>query len=212
MNAEEIRLNLSHCQYPTRGLGYGRRVGIWLQGCSIHCPGCIVPETWETAPKHNVTLPWLLNELLEWLNEADGVTISGGEPFDQPLALLSLVSALRTLCFGDILVYSGYPWRKLETEHNAVVRRVDVVASEPFVAARHTGMPLVGSANQQVHLLTDLARERYTDWHHFDHEIGICERDGVIYMTGILRPGELTQIAEDLSRRNWKARVTHATI
>ncbi|MCT5046402.1 radical SAM protein, partial [Pseudomonas aeruginosa] len=27
-------------------MGTGRRLGIWFQGCSIRCPGCISADTW----------------------------------------------------------------------------------------------------------------------------------------------------------------------
>ena len=148
------RPRLAKCHHPVRGLGFGRRVGIWFQGCSIRCRGCIVPETWESGPNHQVELAALLQALLPWLDDSDGVTISGGEPFDQPEALLALVTALRRLGSGDILVYSGYPWRRLNQRHQDVIAVVDVVVSEPFRTDRRvSNAVLVGSTNQCVHLL-----------------------------------------------------------
>ncbi len=40
-----ILLNKAH--FPVTVLGPGRRIGIWLQGCSIGCAGCISQDTWE---------------------------------------------------------------------------------------------------------------------------------------------------------------------
>ena len=74
----------------------------------------------------------------------DGVTISGGEPFDQPAgaarAAATALDAWRRdaqLDF-DILCYSGYPLRTLEREHAAILARLDAVIPEPYV----DGLPL----------------------------------------------------------------------
>ena len=38
------------------------------------------------------------------------VVISGGEPFDQSVGLLSLLHDLRAIGYDDILLYTGYPF------------------------------------------------------------------------------------------------------
>jgi anaerobic ribonucleoside-triphosphate reductase activating protein len=213
MRAAELPINLGRCHYPVRGLGYGRRVGIWLQGCSIHCPGCVVPESWHATPQHEVSLLRLLESLLPWLTDCEGVTLSGGEPFDQPEALLAIIVALRQLIDGDILVYSGYPYRRLVARHAEILQRVDVLASEPFVASRrHDSPTLVGSTNQRVHLLTPLARRRYHNWAQFPPTVGVAVAAEAVEMAGILRPGDLTRLATALTDSGREARLTHAEI
>lgn len=49
-----------------------------------------------------------------------GVTITGGEPFQQPQALLELVRELSPH-HGDILVYSGYRLAELLAMHNPTI-------------------------------------------------------------------------------------------
>src|SRR3982750_2714627 len=89
----QIELNKAH--FPVTVLGPGRRIGLWLQGCSIGCPNCISRDTWEAEPGKAIEIA----ALLAWCREVtqnvlDGVTISGGEPFDQPDALLALLRSL----------------------------------------------------------------------------------------------------------------------
>ena len=64
------------------GLGPGRRVVLWVRGCSIGCPGCMTPELWAKVQ------PRPIEPLAEMLSGAlqghEGLTISGGEPFEQP--------------------------------------------------------------------------------------------------------------------------------
>jgi anaerobic ribonucleoside-triphosphate reductase activating protein len=154
----------------------------------------------------------LLAKLQPWLKECDGVTISGGEPFDQPVALAGLIPALRTLCDGDLLIYSGYSWNKLLKEHSDLIELADTIVSEPFIAAKQSNESLVGSTNQQVHMLNALSESRYKAWQEFKPAFGIAERDGVVYLAGIPRRGELNNIVQELQQGGWKACLTNADI
>jgi len=107
-----MKLFLSRLHFPVTTLGYGRRVGVWFQGCSVRCPGCISHDTWAFG-QGETTLDSVCASIAPWLPQADGVTISGGEPFDQPAALKGLLRWLRPRVAGDILVFSGHPWEHL---------------------------------------------------------------------------------------------------
>ena len=126
----EIQINKVH--FPVTTLGYGRRVGIWTQGCSIRCPGCVSRDTWETHAGSAIEVDMLLEGISKWLRQADGVTVSGGEPFDQPEALSFLLGRIRAECSGDILVYSGYSKERLFTRFSPLVGKIDVLISEPY--------------------------------------------------------------------------------
>jgi anaerobic ribonucleoside-triphosphate reductase activating protein len=200
-------VEISRLHWPVTTLGYGRRIGIWLQGCSIRCPGCCSRDTWQTDPRSRTTV----GQVVAWIEAhtikgADGITISGGEPFDQPEALSALLTALRTLrsrsgSSWDILVYSGYRWAKLRRVHARILECADVVISEPFVDA----LPVVklrGSSNQQVHLLTRLGHQRYVNIDKGEDSPGMqLHFDGsALWMSGIPQRNELQLIAERLSR------------
>jgi anaerobic ribonucleoside-triphosphate reductase activating protein len=160
-----IRLNKAH--YPVTSLGFGRRIGIWLQGCTIGCPACVSQDTWAADPDREVEL----DILLSWCREVGaagcaGVTVSGGEPFEQPAALAALIDGLREL--GplepggfDILCYSGLPLSKLMRDHAEILARIDALIPEPFVATLPRGHLWRGSANQPLVPLSDLGWARY---------------------------------------------------
>ena len=97
-----IDVGISRVHFPITALGPGRRIGIWFQGCSIRCSGCMSRDTWELAASR-MPVAALLAQIGPWLPQADGVTISGGEPFDQPLALEVLVRGLRASFAKSIL-------------------------------------------------------------------------------------------------------------
>lgn len=159
---------ISQLHYPVDVLGPGRRIGIWFQGCTIRCFGCISRNTWPSDTRFEVDL----RDVLGWVDslshkQVDGVTISGGEPFDQPVALMRLLDGLYAWRASqsreiDILAYSGRTYTELQADFSGVLSRIDAVVAEPFIDGEPTDLPLRGSANQRVVPLTPLAHERYS--------------------------------------------------
>lgn len=160
-----IALNKAH--FPVTVLGPGRRVGLWTQGCGIGCKGCISQDTWASDESRRVDI----DALLAWCRAAcddrlDGITVSGGEPFDQPEALLALLEALHAWRAElhepfDILCYSGYPLRRLEAQHGGILALLDALVPEPFVQSLPLGGRWRGSSNQPLVPLSALGRARY---------------------------------------------------
>ena len=70
--------------------------------------------------------------------EHDGVTILGGEPFDQPEQVAELVSRLKLRGF-HITIYSGYPMEVLTKRKNPsidyILTHTDLLIDGPFVAS-----------------------------------------------------------------------------
>jgi len=160
-----MKIRVSKAHFPVTVLGPGRRIGIWLQGCSIGCRGCVSVDTWDPAGGAEATV----GELLAWCQTVsseggfDGVTISGGEPFEQPEALGQLLRELIAwresdgLDF-DILCYSGLPLKRLEREHAPLLCLIDVLCPEPFVEKRSAPVAWRGSSNQPLVPLTERGR------------------------------------------------------
>jgi anaerobic ribonucleoside-triphosphate reductase activating protein len=68
---------------------------IQVAGCSIRCAGCYVPETHERSNGKLTPVDSIVAKIDEKSGEHDGVTIIGGEPFDQADSLAALVSKLK---------------------------------------------------------------------------------------------------------------------
>jgi anaerobic ribonucleoside-triphosphate reductase activating protein len=198
-----LRLALSRLHFPITTLGPGRRIGIWTQGCSIHCEGCMSRDTWKFT-RSSETIRDVMERILPWLGSADGVTISGGEPFDQAEGLLAFLRMLRTRFDGDVLVYSGYSFEALRARYTAALDYIDVLISEPFVAARATALPLRGSDNQRFRFLTSLGRSRFEAIANSRALMSapaldaIITAEGEFSLVGIPRPGDLQRLDEIL--------------
>jgi anaerobic ribonucleoside-triphosphate reductase activating protein len=201
-----MRIGINKMHYPVTTLGYGGRIGIWMQGCTIHCPGCVSKDTWAFDPGMETVVAEVMSGLMPWLADADGLTVSGGEPFDQPEALSELLRCVRPVLNGDILVYSGYALSSLMSRHAELLANVDVLISGPFDPDAGQTLALRGSDNQRISLFTPLAESRYTSgidklpWQgkrHFDMVI-----DGdALWLAGIPELGAMDRFREELSAR-----------
>lgn len=180
-------ISISRVHFPITTLGPGRRLGIWLQGCSIRCPGCISVDTWK-ANVGETSVPLLMETVRPWIAAAQGITISGGEPFDQPEALRQLLGALRAQTTVDILVYSGHPFAELKRWLKQSPDLIDVLISEPYVESESQTLALRGSDNQQMHLLTKLGHQRFAAYSNTagERRFDIMFDDaGTVWMAGI---------------------------
>ena len=104
-------LFLHRVYYPVTTLGYGKRLGVWVRGCGKACPGCISPELKEPLGSP-VDVEEVIRRIPEGF-EADGLTISGGEPFDQPRGVLQLIRWFSREISEDILIFTGYTIEEL---------------------------------------------------------------------------------------------------
>lgn len=186
--------------FPVTTLGPGQRLGIWFQGCSIRCSGCISADTWGPGLTV-VDVASLLEQVAPWLHEADGITISGGEPFDQFDALLQMLVGLRQRTAADILVYSGHPLETLQPMLDQARDLIDAVISDPYLEHAAQSLALRGSDNQRLTLLTALGRSRLAGLARTstpaDKALDLMfDATGTVWMAGIPRRGDLLRLRE----------------
>ena len=198
-----LQLNKAH--WPVTVLGPGRRIGLWVQGCTIRCPGCVSQDTWPKDATKSMAIP----DLVAWCRKVaaggfDGVTISGGEPFEQPSGLRALLEALvawrraEHLDF-DLLCYSGLPLKALERRHGELLALLDAIIPEPYVNDLPQGNVWRGSRNQPLVPLSDRGRARYAA--HVDAAAGAegkrmqaTVEGGRVWMIGIPGRGDMAAV------------------
>jgi anaerobic ribonucleoside-triphosphate reductase activating protein len=187
---------------------------VWFQGCSIRCPQCISADTWGFG-RGETTVEILVDSIRPWLSIADGMTVSGGEPFDQREALRALLLAVRE-SMGDILVYSGYAWEQLTPDFDRFHGLIDILISDPFdPTAGQTGF-LRGSDNQRIHLLTERGRERYAALQSGKQGSQspaldlVIDEHGDAWFAGIPRLGDIPRLKELLEDDGFSAVITQA--
>ncbi|MER7052859.1 MULTISPECIES: 4Fe-4S single cluster domain-containing protein [unclassified Streptomyces] len=169
----DVRIGGTH--FPLETLGPGRRLGVWFQGCSLACAGCMSRHTWDARGGTRVSVSALLELWGEALERgAEGLTVSGGEPLQQPDALAGLLAGAAGLRDGaaggtaaggtggaDLLVYTGYEPEELSERQTAALRHSDAVITGRFRVAEPTGLVWRGSANQRIRPRTPRGVARY---------------------------------------------------
>ena len=133
--------------------GPGFRFTVFTQGCSHHCPGCHNPQTHDPSGGTEHTV----EELLERMRSnplTDGLTLSGGEPFEQPEDCLLLAQGAHESGL-NVWSYTGYLFEFLRDQgteaQKALLRELDVLVDGPFLLEQRTlSLPWRGSRNQRV--------------------------------------------------------------
>jgi len=209
-----MEISLSRVHFPVTTLGPGRRVGIWMQGCSIRCPGCISSDTWAKKAPGN-TVDELLLRVGPWLKECDGVTISGGEPFEQAQGLELLLQGIRKLTTENILVYSGKRFSSLTDDPSVTAGLIDCLISEPFELNSPQSRYLMGSDNQRMTCLTPLGSKVFGPLNRLsddsDRRLDVMfDEDGVVWLAGIPGRGDMARLQGLLEEAGTYLRTTEA--
>ncbi|MFC1622764.1 4Fe-4S single cluster domain-containing protein [Patescibacteria group bacterium] len=154
------KINLSHFEPHSRANGPGVRAVIWVQGCSIGCKDCINQHTWPHKPKELVTVDELFNRVMGVADLIEGVTFSGGEPFQQAGPLAKLTNRLSQAGLS-IVCFTGFTLeflksQKAPTGSELFLQQIDLLIDGPYIEAKKTNsLPLRGSANQRLCFLTN---------------------------------------------------------
>lgn len=147
-----------HAYEPrSRANGPGARFVVWFQGCTLGCAGCFNPATHAASgPDTDVAS---VIEALRAAPDIEGLSLSGGEPLQQPEAARALLDAARALGLST-LAFSGYTIDEIRALPGgpAVLDRLDVLIDGRYQPAERLASGLRGSANQRIHLLTDRYR------------------------------------------------------
>jgi anaerobic ribonucleoside-triphosphate reductase activating protein len=191
-----------------RTLGPGERAVVWFQGCSLRCPGCIAYEM-NLSSTFDSMSPQLLAARLMAIDGIEGITLTGGDPFDQPRDLLAeFLECIRQGSDLSVMCYTGRTFDQLTVGedagiHRRILQHVDVLVDGPYVEELNEGHKWRGSANQRIFLLTDryraleaelaVARERTLEFE--------LTTSNELYMSGIPPRGFMRRFVRQLDAR-----------
>jgi anaerobic ribonucleoside-triphosphate reductase activating protein len=159
--ANEITLQVAQIIPCTEAEGPGRRFALWFQGCPLRCPGCCNPEMLPFSGGQTLRLAAVVGQVRRAaaVDGIEGITLLGGEPLAHAPAAAALAREVRLLTL-TVMVFSGYTLteaRRLPDPAVAdLLTHTDILVDGPYVREMpETRRRWVGSANQQVHFLTD---------------------------------------------------------
>ncbi len=179
------RLRVHHVQPASRSNGPGWRAVVWLQGCTLGCPGCFNPETHSKVGGDWIAVDDLARRILDLRPSIQGITLSGGEPLQQLPGLLAFLETIRRESDLSVLLFSGYTWEEIQRmpRHPQLLSLVDVLIAGRYDPSQRVAHGLVGSRNKTVHFLT--GRYSMADLETVPEAEVILTNDGEIIFSGI---------------------------
>ena len=206
----------------TRAEGPGARAALWLQGCDVRCPGCFNPHLWA---HRGARLDPVAGAAARFAREAadagaEGLTLLGGEPFDQAAAAAVVAEAFRAASL-TVMTFTGYrldqlrAWAPDRPDIARLLAATDLLADGPYLRDRPDARrPWIGSTNQGLHALSNAYRNEVAAI-----EAGTGERDrlelrvradGSIEVNGWADDETIHALLDDLDVRRAPARMAAA--
>lgn len=134
--------------------GPGVRTTIFLTGCTLNCKNCFNKE-YQNFHFGKVFDEKAFDEVMDCLSDANisGLSVLGGEPFDNLEGLKEFITKVRAKSEKDIWIYSGYTFEELLEKDGAmdVLKNIDVLVDGRFVEdLKDLKLKFRGSSNQRI--------------------------------------------------------------
>lgn len=134
--------------------GPGIRTTIFVTGCTHKCHNCFN----EDYQDFDFGDPWTQQETDEViedlkLDEVKGLTILGGEPFQNEVDLLEVLRDIKKEVQKDIWIFSGYTYEEILKDENKkkLLEECDILVDGRFVEAlKDLSLRFRGSSNQRI--------------------------------------------------------------
>ena len=116
-----------------------------------NCLGCHNPHTHALDGGQEFSI----DEVVSWIERYpyhDGITLSGGEPFLQPDALVKVLEGIEHLHY-NVWCYTGFVFEQLLEDVNKrkLLEKIDVLVDGPFVLSKRSlAISFRGSTNQRL--------------------------------------------------------------
>ena len=150
--------------------GCGLRHSLFVSGCTHHCKGCFNKKAWD----FNYGKPFtedFQNQIIQDVNNPNihisGLSVLGGEPFDNVEGLLPFFQKYKQKCLNkDLWVWTGYSIEQLY-EHdykNKLLYYIDVLIDGKYVEElKDLTLKFRGSKNQRIILVNKSCYNIITD-------------------------------------------------
>lgn len=193
--------------------GPGVRFVIWVAGCHRRCPGCSQPEFLPFDVGRRVSIDDLWQRILA-VPDIDGLTFSGGEPFEhiKPLAEL----CRRAHASGKTVVsYSGYRLEALKTEperFGELLGEIDLLIDGEYRADLKGMDQWRGSSNQRLHCLTGRIQLEAEDVRAREVQITLDPAGSGMVVSGVMPEGLLDELRRQLASRGFESNRVRASL
>jgi anaerobic ribonucleoside-triphosphate reductase activating protein len=170
------------------------------------------PGTWSPTGGTEAEVESIAMSLLSHVGAGvEGITISGGEPFEQAESLTHLLRLLRAGLPEnvDVLIFTGMGIATVTREFPEVLALADAVVAGPYLEGQPSRLVWRSSSNQVLQPLSPLGWERYRPY--LDNETDEVAVEVVVSpegltLIGIPPAGEATSWIRDATQMGLQPR------
>ena len=166
-----MQLRIAQTVPDTEAEGPGKRFALWVQGCTLHCPGCCNPEMFAPDKGGSLIEAAELAAKILATPGLEGISVLGGEPFQQAAALAELCGLVRAGGLS-VMIYTGYTMAELCASANsendrkpstplgqngvaALLANADLLVDGRYEQGKpESTRRWIGSSNQVMHFLS----------------------------------------------------------
>lgn len=135
--------------------GPGIRFVVFVQGCNHKCIGCHNEHSQDFNAGEYMSISAIVKKVKE--NPLlDGITLSGGEPFEQADSVSKLAEKLKSLGY-NVITYSGYTYEEIQKKALTdrgflrLIENTDILIDGKFeLEKRNLRLNFRGSENQRI--------------------------------------------------------------
>lgn len=129
--------------------GPGKRLVLWVMGCSLHCEGCFNQHLWDSKGGSEISPKELADLCSE--PEIEGITLLGGEPTEQAGKLLPALKKIKEMG-KTIVTFTGYEIEELiAKDQKEMMALSDIIICGRFDKSKLDNyLHFRGSSNQRV--------------------------------------------------------------
>lgn len=146
--------------------GPGIRLTIFFQGCPHHCHGCHNPGTHDPQGGREIEIGEIV-AMMDGNPLLDGVTLSGGEPFEQINACARIAAEAHKRRL-NVWCYTGWTWEQIMADgcKRWLLPWLDVLVDGRYMQDRRTlELPFRGSDNQRmIDVQSSLTNGTVVEW------------------------------------------------
>ncbi|MFX0170303.1 MAG: 4Fe-4S single cluster domain-containing protein [Candidatus Hodarchaeota archaeon] len=188
-NKMDILLNIADVFPVSYSNGPGRRTVIWIQGCTLKCPGCFNQEFQPHIKRYLVDPGDFANRITNLckFHQCEGITITGGEPFQQSRALCEFIESIKKEGLS-ITVFSGYKYHELIRSKEKYVRvllqHIDLLIAGPFNHTVKYNRTWFDDPDKELIYLTDIIQPKMSNDSKNENDLEIILEEATISVTG----------------------------
>jgi anaerobic ribonucleoside-triphosphate reductase activating protein len=164
--------------------------------------GCVSKSLWPKKKGKDIEILKLAHAVSEVKHSYDGITITGGEPFDQYESLIAFCALIKRITNLNLYCFSGYTLTELVDKHpdRLFIKYLDFLMDGRYMQDNHDNKNVRGSMNQRLYQFVDGQPVTLNSLFFSKAWSLAVSKDNQVFMAGIPKEGDLEKVTRQLGQ------------